>query len=218
MTGIFALLFVAAVIGVFKPYIKGLRRWHFALAAFVALILVGMTAPAPDKAKSGNAAAPGGTAAPSGTPSPDPAASPAPTSKWAYSEDKDEMRGDITRYATLDSENEVDLDFPYGTVHGQITVRRRKQDGLNVLFSVEKGQILCHSFTDSYVSVKFDDKPIQKFRCTSASDGSTETAFLMPAGKALAGLRTAKRVVIEAEFFQKGRQQFTFEAAGLRWK
>jgi hypothetical protein len=54
--------------------------------------------------------------------------------------------------------------------------------------------------------------------CTGARDGSSETAFIVNEGKMLAGLRKAKKTMVEAEFFQKGGQQFTFNTEGLVWK
>lgn len=219
MTGLFMLLFLAAAVGIFKPYIPGWKRGYFALAAFVALVLIGVFAPKqPDagKQQAGKQASP--TATDGASPAPE-ASPPAPPSKWEYSENKDEMRGTTTRYASLDSENEVDMEFPYGTVRGKLLVRKRPEDGLNVIFSVEKGQVLCNGISgNSYVSIKFDDKPVQKFSCTDSSDGSSEHAFIEAASRALAGLKGAKRTIIEAEFFQRGRQQFTFDTAGLDWK
>lgn len=128
------------------------------------------------------------------------------------------MRGTTTKLASVQSENSVDLDFPYGAVHGQIWIRKRPEDGLNVAFEVDKGQVLCHSFSGGYVSVKFENGPIQKFSCTGSSDGSSETAFLLNEERALSALKRAKRTIVEAEFFQKGRQQFVFDTAGLEWK
>src|SRR3546814_14036002 len=63
-------------------------------------------------------------------------------SKWTYNEQMDEMRGTVTKTARLTSSNEVNLQFPYGTVSGYIEVRKRPTDGLNVMFLVDKGQIL----------------------------------------------------------------------------
>jgi hypothetical protein len=66
--------------------------------------------------------------------------------------------------------------------------------------------------------MKFDDGPIQKFRCTGSSDGSSETAFIIDEQRALAALKRAKRTIVEAEFYQRGRQQFVFETDGLKWQ
>ena len=219
MSVVFFLLFIAAVAGVFRPYINGAKRWHFGAAAVVAFMLVGAFAPNPVTDGKKLAAAPeNGQEASAGSGSDAASAEAKSATKWEYSESKDEMRGTTAKTASLTSDNTVDLQFPYGEVHGELWIRRRPEDGLNVAFQVEKGQVLCHSFTESYISMKFDDGPIQKFRCTGSSDGSTETAFIEDEGRALAALKRSKRAVVEAEFFQQGRQQFVFETAGLRWK
>lgn len=221
MSYVFLLLFFAAVGGIFKPYVGSAKRSHFAIAAVVSFFLVGIFAPSSPSTDGQTAAATpsvqrNGTAETNGVAAP--ASRPEPTSKWEYSEQRDEMRGTTARFASLSSENIVDLDFPYGEVRGQLWLRRRPEDGLNVAFEVQKGQVLCHSFSDGYVSMKFDDGPIQRFGCTGSSDGSSETAFILDEQRALAGLKRAKRTVVEAEFYQQGRQQFVFETAGLNWK
>ena len=214
MSYVFVLLFFAAVVGVFRPYISGVKRSHFAIAAVVAFVLVGVFAPSSaTKVKQADA-----TGSQPDANSTAPTSEPQVSSKWDYSESKDEMRGTTARTASLQSENTVDLDFPYGEVHGQLWIRRRPEDGLNVAFAVDKGQVLCNSYSDDYVSMKFDDGPVQKFRCTGSSDGSSETAFLTDEPRAVAALRRAKRTIVEAEFFQQGRQQFVFDTAGLDWK
>jgi hypothetical protein len=216
------LLFLAAIVGVFKPYINGVKRAYFGGAAAAAFILVGVTAPSTpaNKAKVATTAADAATSQTNATAgaTSDTSADAAPESKWDYQNDKDEMRGTSSKIAQITSDNVVDLDFPYGEVRGQLWIRQRPEDGLNVAFEVEKGQILCNNFTDSYVSVKFDDGPIQKFRCTDASDGSNNVAFLGNERRILSELKKSKRAIVEAEFFQEGRKQFTFDTAGLVWK
>lgn len=218
MSYVFVLLFFAAVVGIFKPYFRGAKRSHFAIAAVVSFVLIGVFAPrtaSNSNQASQNPTANGGAASDESVSTSSP---PQAASKWDYSEQRDEMRGTTAKFASVKSENTVDLKFPYGEVQGELWIRRRPEDGLNVGFEVEKGQVLCNSFSEDYVSMKFDDGPIQKFRCTGSSDGSTETAFIENAQRALAALKHSKRTVVEAEFFQQGRQQFVFDTAGLQWK
>ena len=214
MSAVFVILFLAAAVGVFKPYIKGLKRSYFAIAAVVALILVGITAPPTTPGTGGKAVASGTGPAASGlnTAASEVSGASSDTAfKWEYQNDKDQMRGTSTQLAQVTSDNTVDLDFPYGEVHGQLWLRRRAEDGLNVAFEAEKGQVLCHSFGNSYVSIKFDEGPIRKFRCTGSSDGSSNVAFLNDARGVLAGLKRSKRAVVEAEFFQGGRYLAGFQ-------
>ena len=220
MMALLTFVFLAAVVGIFKPYVQQLGRKQFGLiaaAAFVGMMIVvpksdageAVAADGTSKANGGHAVASAEDLSP---------AAQSEVGKWEYSESTDEMRGDAAKYATLASNNEVDLDFPYGETNGNLMIRRNAEFGLNVMFSVDKGQVLCHSFGDSYLSVKFDDGPIQRFRCADSSDGSTETAFIENEAKMLSGLKKARKTIVEAEFFQQGRQQFTFDTANLKWE
>lgn len=224
MAFVFALIFFAAVTGVVKPYIRGVKRSYYAVAAAAAFILVGVTAPSASgqKTKLGTAAAAAattdGTKVNATAPMDASEASASTTSNWQYSDVKDEMRGTSTKVAEVSSDNTVDLDFPYGEVRGQLLIRRRPEDGLNIAFEVDNGQVLCSDFEESYVSIKFDDRPVQKFRCSGTTDGSSNIAFLNDEHRVLADLEKSKRAIVEAEFFQQGRKQFAFKTAGLNWK
>lgn len=44
MTGLLSIIFVTSLVGVFRPYLNGVTRLHFALAAFVAFLGVGYSA------------------------------------------------------------------------------------------------------------------------------------------------------------------------------
>ncbi len=233
MSTFFAIAFLAALVGCIKPYIKNFNRMHFAIVAFTCFLISAITHTPISEEKQDQAGAIASEAPPAtavaSTEKSSPAATPtaAPTSKkdktsqpkWHYSETKDEMRGTSSRFATVDSNNKVDMGFPYGRVYGQIIVRERPSDGLNIMFAINKGQILCHSFSDEdYVTVKFDDNAIERYSCSSPSDGSSETAFLSNEKLFLSNLKKSRKLIVEAEFFQNGRQQFTFDIAGLKWE
>jgi hypothetical protein len=142
----------------------------------------------------------------------------APASKWTYQEYSDPMHGTKSNHAKITSENEADLDFPYGRQSASIELRRDPRLGLDVMFVVAEGQIMCRTYDDTYVSVKFDAGPVQRFRCTDASAGSSNVVFLGSASSFIAKLKESKSVMLEAEFYRSGRRQFTFETAGLEWK
>lgn len=149
----------------------------------------------------------------------EPQAPTEPASKWRYSEDVDAMRNEKTSFAQLKSENEAEFDFPYnGGSSAYIEVRRRPEDGLQVLVSVDKGQFMCNSFSGTTVNIKYDNGPVQKVGCTDTSSGNSDTIFLRTPARVLANLKAAKTVIIEPEFYQSGRFQFTFDARGLEFK
>jgi hypothetical protein len=213
------------LVGVFMPYIKGWRRWHFGVAAFVAFILIGLSGSVTAGNEAGQAYKGGDTEKASSANTSSDATTPVesstsatPENDWSYSQDKDQMRGGTTYYAQLESTNSIHLDFPYGDQKGKILVRKSPQFGFDVLVGVDSGQILCNSFSNSHVNVKFDDGPIKRYGCTDASDGSDNMVFIQGASGFLSNLKKSRKTVIEAEFFQNGMQQMTFDTAGLKWE
>lgn len=128
------------------------------------------------------------------------------------------MRGGETRYAQVEAADTINLDFPYGEQRGRILVRQSPKFGFDILVGVPSGQILCNSYSNSHISVKFDEGPIRRFGCTDASDGTNNMVFVEGAKSFLASLKSSKRVVVEAEFFQNGVQQMTFNTANLKWE
>ena len=220
MAGLFAIVFFAALVGVFKPYIKDAKRWQFGLGALVAFILIGVFAETPSK----TSAAPGEPTEKVSNSDDDASTVVAaktvqePESEWNYSTEKDEMRGTTSHFAQLDATNMIDLDFPYGEQRGRIVVRQSAQFGFDILVGVPSGQIMCNSFSDSYVNVKFDDGAIQRYGCTDASDGTSNMIFIQGSKGFLSKLKKSKKAVVEAEFFQNGMQQMTFNTANLKWE
>jgi len=144
------------------------------------------------------------------------AAQPVTTSKWSYSQDADQMRGTITKYAVLQSSNELSFGFPYHGGNATLHLRHSPKDGMRVLLSVD-GQFLCNSFSNTTVSVKFDSGPIRKFGCTDTAEGTTGVVFINSEKRFVDLLKKAQFVTIEADFFQSGPQQMTFNVAGLNW-
>ncbi len=139
-------------------------------------------------------------------------------SKWQYSQNEDKMRNGVTRYATLDSDNTVDFDFPYnGGSSASIILRNGPKYGRDTMLEISKGQFVC-GIQYCAISVKFDNHPVQSFSMSEPSDGSATTLFFNDQGQFLRSLRKAKKVMIEARFFQEGNRQFTFSPTGLEWQ
>ena len=98
--------------------------------------------------------------------------------EWGYSTSEDKMRGGSEKTASIESKNDLNFGFPYnGGSTGKIEIRQGPRFGFDVMLSVTKGQFMCHSFTGGHISVKFDNRPIEKFGCTNASDGTSNVIF-----------------------------------------
>lgn len=81
---------------------------------------------------------------------------------------------------------------------------------MDAMLRVSKGQFASSIMWNENVSVKFDDTDIQDFSYVGAQDGSSDVIFLQNEEKFIQQIRKAKKVTIEAPFFQEWRQQFNF--------
>ncbi len=90
---------------------------------------------------------------------------------WSYSQNDDPMSKGKTYHASLMSSNTVQFGFPYsGAQHGTLTLRIDPKYGKDVIFSIEKGQILCHSYQDCTVRVRFDEENAVSYSAVGAAD------------------------------------------------
>lgn len=139
---------------------------------------------------------------------------------WKISTSKDEMRGSTDTFASIESDNEVEFEFPY---HGgstlSIVVRESQKFGTDVYLLISDGQFIGNAFDGSnYVTIKFEDGPLQKYYFDDAADGSTNVIFLRKEKELIAKFKTAKKIMIEAPFFDSGSKQFTFTVGKpLEW-
>lgn len=143
----------------------------------------------------------------------------ASASAWTYQTDVDKMTNKKTSYALVQSTNSLALAFPYqGRNLGQLTVRQHPQYGLDVFFSVDKGQLMCSSYSGCDVMVKFDDgKPI-RFSGTEPADNSSETIFLNSEKRFIDAAKKAKKILVQVQFYQQGNHVLEFDVpASLVW-
>lgn len=147
--------------------------------------------------------------------------SPAPTpkipgSQWYYSQDNDEMGKGKTYQALVYSTNMVEFGFPYaGKQYGTLGLRIHPRYGKDIIFKIERGQLLCRSYDGCNVLVRFDDEPSINFSASSAADNSTETIFIQNYSKFIDKLSRAKKVRISVNVYQEGSPVFEFDVSGF---
>lgn len=138
--------------------------------------------------------------------------------KWQYDEDTDKMRGTKSYFAYLNSSNSANFQFPYnGESHLKIIVRNTGE-GNEVMFAIDKGQFHC-GIDGCELSIKFDNEPVKTYHANEAEAGKTDVIFLASSKDAfIKKLKSSKKVIIEAPFFNEPKTQFDFETSGLEWK
>lgn len=135
---------------------------------------------------------------------------PKPTG-WIRHSYTDEMSGRVTNTMELGSSNAYNFGFPYeGETRGHLMMRTKgkKKD---VMLLIDNGQIMCHSFMNCRIDVRFDDDPIQKFRGSESADNDSSVVFLDPAAKFMAKAAKAKKVRVALTIYQEGTRIFEFD-------
>lgn len=127
------------------------------------------------------------------------------------------MTGKISKWACVSSTNQLQFDFPYhGGSTGELCVRKRADGSRDAWVEVDKGQFICH-YDNCTVRVKFDDGAIRSFGMAESSSGNSNILFFNSYGTFTSSLKKAKRVKVEAQYYQRGREVLEFDVAGLKW-
>lgn len=134
-------------------------------------------------------------------------------SHWQYHEETDQMRGTKVVTAYVASDNKVSFAFPYDGGSRARLVLRIKDQQVDLMLEIDRGQFVCSASGDDTVAMKFDSGPVVEAACSPPDDGSSTTIFIE--GDFGAQIQQSSHVVIEAEFFQEGTRQFTFTTSGL---
>lgn len=132
--------------------------------------------------------------------------------QWTYSSKTDEMSGKTNNFARLKSNNSLNLSFPYqGKNFGEIIIRKFGGVRQSVVFSIDKGQILCHE-TPCLIEVKFDDSESVLFKAVASDDFDQTIVFLWQSDEFIAAVKSAKLTRIKLPLFQNGEQILRFTA------
>lgn len=136
--------------------------------------------------------------------------------KWSYSATPDPMSSQVNRTASIQSEGTISLGFPYeGAQYGTLMIRDHPQWGRDVMLSVNEGQFNCNSYDGCTVRIRFDDAAATTWSAVEPSDNSSNLIFIRPAARFVSRMRAAKKVLIQAEFYNNGVQTFEFEVGGF---
>lgn len=134
--------------------------------------------------------------------------------EWDYAQQIDEMRGKITKTASLHAEDLIHFGFPYGDETATLIVRNSPVHGKDVLLAISNGQFMC-DMDGSSVTVKFDDKKPTLFATNGPSDHSSTIIFIQNYTKFVSELEKSNQLIIEAEFYQEGHRQIKFNTQGF---
>lgn len=135
-----------------------------------------------------------------------------PVKTWSHSSEKDEMTDAMSYWHSLTSDDYAEFNFPYqGGSYLKITCRYMEKYGTDVLLRISKGQMYGTHFNGTnYIRVRFDDEKPQKWYYNESSDGSSDVVFLNNPQMFIKKCQSAKKILIEQEFYNNGVHQFHF--------
>jgi len=135
-------------------------------------------------------------------------------STWTYNENKDAMRGTTMKFAQTQSDEKFQNSLGMNEQNTVLEVQKLAK-GYDVSIDNPNLQFTCSTLVTKRLAVKFDDGPIEHYNCTGSEGDKFGLAFLTKGDGFVSKLRTAKRVMIEAEVFQRGDVQMSFNVAGF---
>jgi hypothetical protein len=136
---------------------------------------------------------------------------------WKYSEDIDQMDNTKKTTASLESDNSIKFEFPYGNSDFTLYIRSWK-GSTDVFLTGSSCQFIAGVMGEKTYRVKFDDEAPINVSANHSSSGSADIVFLGSEKKLISKLKTAEKVIIEAEFFDVGYIQIIFSTKGLNWE
>lgn len=134
-----------------------------------------------------------------------------PGSQWSYHQSSDSMSKGYVYQAEVSSLNSVNFGFPYsGQQYARLILRTHPRYGKDVILQIERGQILCRSYSSCNILVRFDDGQPTTYSGIGPADNSSETVFIQNYQTFVQRMLKAKKVRISVDVYQEGAPVFEF--------
>jgi len=136
---------------------------------------------------------------------------------WEYSSHLNSISNKSIYTATIQSQNDFKLSFPYndGNVKASLQIRKHPEYGNEILFFVSQGQLHC-SYSNCTINLRFDDGEVMSLAVNEPDDGSNTIYFLTKYKTVINKILKSKKLYIQATFFQDGSPTFEFNTENLQ--
>lgn len=132
---------------------------------------------------------------------------------WQYQQQEDKMTSEKVQFAYMESNNSLNLSFPYaGKNHGKLTVRQKGKKNLDVYLSIEKGQIICPISIGCKIQVRFDDGKPMEFSGSPPADHDSTVIFLNDEQRFVKAASKAKQILVQVNIYQSGSPILEFHS------
>jgi len=138
-------------------------------------------------------------------------------SNWRYSENIDQIDNTKRTVASIESDNSIKFDFPYGNSDFTLSIRNWKGQ-TDLYLTCTKCQFIAGLMGETTYRIKFDDEAPINVSANHSSSGGADVVFLGNEKKVISKLKTAEKIIIEAQFYEAGYKQINFSTKGLKWE
>ena len=84
-----------------------------------------------------------------------------------------------------------------------------------MIFAIERGQILCRSYSSCPIRIRFDDGTARTLSGNEPADNSSESVFIPGYNDFVARMSKAKRLRVEVNLHQQGTLVSEFNVEGF---
>jgi len=135
---------------------------------------------------------------------------------WDYDTTVDEMTSKKTITATTTATNSFEFREPYDGYNSAVLCVRKRRGVTDMYLKIDKGQFIFGVYgTD--IKVRFDEHPYNEYSCNRATDYDPTIIFINDAETFIGHLYKAQKVIVEANIYDNGYQQFEFKVDGFKW-
>ena len=133
---------------------------------------------------------------------------------WTYTSSTSPMDNTVSRFASLESSDVVEVGFPYRNHRPELLLRTKNGRDLNVLLMFS-GQAQS-GLDGGHIRVKFDSGAARTWTFSRPEDhGRTGLIFIDNERAFLGQLVKSKNVLIELPYYSEGKRTFGFDVTGL---
>jgi|GEM_PF-2529644 len=135
---------------------------------------------------------------------------------WSYSEKEDKMTSKTMYFAKIESNELLYFKPPYeGGSTATFVIRYNSLGFGNAYLTISEGQFMTHS-SGTFYRIRFDKSEAKSYRVSSPSDGRTTLVFFSYYDL-LDKIKSSKKMLIQAEFYQEGLRTMEFNVDNLKW-
>lgn len=136
--------------------------------------------------------------------------------QWHYLSSNDPMTSKAVLGAMVFSSNTHEFDRPYAEPqHARLTLRKHPQHGNDVILGIERGQLLCTSYSGCDVLVRFGESQAKTYKAYGPDDNSSQSLFIQGYPDFLQRMQAVEVVRIQAGVFQEGSPTWEFDVGGF---